>query len=354
MRYLSNILFPLLAVVVAFLIGGVLVWLVGDSPLLVYELFFSSAFGTVDGFSYTLFYATPLIFTGLAFAVAFRAGLINIGAEGQLYMAAFAAAWVGFSFNWPAIFLVPLCILAAILMGAAWGAIPGILKARLGAHEVINTIMMNFIAIGLVSYLVQYHYRIAGDPILETKPIAPTAHIPRMSTLLTPLGISFPAWIPLNVGFILAILACAIVYIFLWHTRWGYELRAVGESPTAAEYGGINISRNIILAMCLSGALAGLVGVNEVLGYRYRFYNGFSAEYGFTGIAVALLGRNHPLGIFLAAILFGAFVRAGLFINIFTDRISKDLTIILQAIIILFVACEAMFHFYQQRQSANK
>lgn len=350
-RLFTSMLFPVLAVVAAFIIAGIIVLLVGDSPLLVYELFFSSAFGTIDGFSYTLFYATPLIFTGLAVAVAFRCGLLNIGAEGQLIVAAFAAAWVGFTFNLSAWILVPLCMLAAILAGAFWGGIPGLLKAKFGSHEVINTIMMNFIAVGITSYFTQYHYRVQGDPILETKEIFEHAHIPRMQAILAPLGISFPGWLPLNLGFIIAILACVFVYIFLWKTKWGYELRAVGANPSAAEYGGINVARNIVLAMCNSGALAGLVGVNEVMGYRYRYYDGFSANYGFTGIAVALLGRNHPVGIFLAAILFGALNRAGLFINIFTDHISKDLVVVLQATIILFVACEAIFHFMQRQRA---
>lgn len=352
-RLFQNFLFPVIAVVVAFLVAGIIVWLVGDSPMLVYELFFTSAFGTLDGFSYTLFYATPLVFTGLAVAVAFRCGLLNIGAEGQLYIAAFAAAWVGFTFNLPALLLVPLCMAAAVIAGGIWGGIPGLLKARFGSHEVINTIMMNFIAVGLTSYFTQYHYKVPGDSILETKPIFEQGHIPRMAAILKPLGVNFPAWLPLNLGFFIAILACIFVYIFLWKTKWGYELRAVGANPSAAEYGGINVARNIVLAMFLSGALAGLVGINEVLGYRYRFYDGFSANYGFTGIAVALLGRNHPLGIFLAAILFGALTRSSLFINIFTDHISKDLVVVLQATIILFVACEALFYFLQGKKTAT-
>lgn len=353
-RIVDALLFPLLAVVSAFLVGAIIVLLVGDNPLKVYQIFFASAFGTTEGIAYTLFYATPLIFTGLAVAIAFRCGLLNIGAEGQLYIAAFAAAWVGFTLDTSKWILIPLCIIAAIVAGGIWGGIPGLLKARFGSHEVINTIMMNFIAVGLTSYLTQYHYRLAGDPILQTKPIFAQAHIPRMSAMLGVLGINFPAWLPLNFGFILAILACIFVYIFLWKTKWGYELRAVGSNPSAAEYGGINVARSIVIAMFLSGALAGLVGINEVLGYRYRYYDGFSAGYGFTGIAVALLGRNHPVGIFLAAILFGSLVRGGLFINIFSDKISKDLVVVLQAIIILFVACEAIFQFLKKPTAGGK
>jgi ABC-type uncharacterized transport system permease subunit len=348
---LTELMFPLIAVVAAFLFGGIIVWLVGDSPLLVYELFFTSAFGSLDGIGYTLFYATPLIFTGLAVAVAFKCGLLNIGAEGQLITAAFATAWVGLVLpNWPAIIVLVLAMLAAVLVGGVWAGIPGVLKAKFGAHEVITTIMMNFIAVGLVSYLTQYHYRKVGDPILETFPIAEKVdgvlvgpHIPRMSVLLGWVGISFPDRLPLNLAFIFALVACVVVYVFLWKTKWGYELRAVGENPSAAEYGGISISRNIVMAMFISGMLAGMVGINEVLGYRYRYYHDFSASYGFTGIAVALLGRSHPAGVLVAAILFGALIRSGLFIDIFTDHVSKDWVVILQAIIILFVACEGIF-----------
>ena len=271
--------------------------------------------------------------------------------EGQLIAAAFATAWVGLVLpGWPWLVVVLLAMIAAVVVGGVWAGIPGVLKAKFGAHEVITTIMMNFIAAGLVSYLTQYHYRKQGDPILETLPIAEKVngslvgpHIPRMSALLAPLGISFPDRLPLNLAFLFALAACVIVYVFLWKTKWGYELRAVGENASAAEYGGISIARNIVIAMFISGMLAGLVGVNDVLGYRYRYYHDFSKNYGFTGIAVALLGRNHPAGVLIAALLFGALNRASLFIDIFTDNVSKDWVVILQAIIILFVACESVF-----------
>jgi ABC-type uncharacterized transport system permease subunit len=355
--WFSDLAFPILAVIAAFAVGGLIVLAVGDNPLFVYYLFLSSAFGSKDGIAYTLFYATPLIFTGLAVAVAFKCGLLNIGAEGQLVAGAFAAAWVGLQLpGWPIVIVVLAASLAAMAVGGVWSGIPGVLKARFGAHEVITTIMMNFIAFSIVSYLTQYHYRRPGDPILETLPIAEVKdgvltgpHIPRIHAILAPLGINFPERLPLNLAFLLGLLACVIVYIFLWKTKWGYELRSVGVSPTAAEYGGISISRNIVIAMVISGMLAGMVGINEVLGYRYRYYHGFSASYGFTGIAVALLGRNHPVGVLLAAILFGALTRASLFINIFTDDVSKDWVVILQGVIIIFVACEAVFRRGAQR-----
>src|SRR6185436_15187362 len=339
MKLFREILFPLIAVLAAFIVGGIVVWLIGDSPFETYRLLIGSAFSWPDGIGYTLFYATPLIFTGLAVAIAFRCGLLNIGAEGQLYVGAFAAAWIGIKFagasGW---FLLPACCLAAILAGAIWGGIPGVLKARFGSHEVINTIMLNFIAIALVSYFTQYKYKEPG-PILETTAIGPGGHLPRMASLIP----GFPERIPLNLAFIFALIACALVYVFLWKTKWGYEIRATGANPLAAEYGGISVRKQIILAMAVSGGLAGMVAINEVLGYRYRYYDGFSDNYGFTGIAVALLGRNHPAGVLLAAIFFGALTRGGLFVDIFTENVSKDLVLVLQALVILFVAAEALF-----------
>ncbi len=340
MKLLRELLFPLIAVVAAFVVGAILILLIGDSPIETYKLLFGSALSWPDGIGYTLFYATPLIFTGLAVLVAFRCGLFNIGAEGQLYVAAFATAWIGITFaNLSAWLLIPMCFLAAILAGGFWGAIPGVLKARFGSHEVINTIMLNFIAVALLSYFTQYHYKIPGDPILQTMPIGWGAHIARLGKFVPGL----PERIPLNLAFVLALVACAFVYLFLWRTKWGYEIRATGSNPTAAEYGGISVRKQIVLAMAVSGALAGMVGINEVLGYRYRYYDGFSANYGFTGIAVALLGRNHPLGVLLSALLFGMLIRGGIPVDAFTEHVTKDLVDVLQGIVILFVAAEAFF-----------
>ena len=340
MKNAREFIFPLLAIISAFVVGAIIVALIGDDPIYTYRLLIGSALSWPDGIGYTLFYATPLIFTGLAVAVAFRCGLLNIGAEGQLTIAAFATAWVGIEFaHLPAWVLVPLGCIVAVASGAMWGAIPGVLKARFGSHEVINTIMMNFIAAGVASALTQSYFKERGDPILETLPIAGQAHIPRMGQLVPGL----PVRLPLNSAFIVALIICALVYVFLWRTKWGYEIRATGENPSAAEYGGISIKTQIVIAMAVSGGLAGLVAVNEVLGYRYRYYQSFSANYGFTGIAVALLGRNHPVGVLLAALFFGALTRGGLFVDIFTERVSKDLVLVLQALIILFVAAEALF-----------
>src|SRR5712692_8250009 len=212
MKLLREILFPLIAVVAAFIVGGIVVWIIGDSPIQTYRLLIGSAFSWPDGIGYTLFYATPLIFTGLAVAVAFRCGLLNIGAEGQLYIAAFATAWVGIKFaGLSAWILLPACCLTAILAGAVWGGIPGLLKARFGSHEVINTIMMKLIPVALVSYFTQYHYKTPGDPIMETVPIGSGAHIARLGKFIPGL----PERIPVNLAFIIAILACVFVYVLL-------------------------------------------------------------------------------------------------------------------------------------------
>ena len=364
MNIVREIVWPLLAVLAAFIVGGVIILLLGDNPINAYSLLLSNSFGSLRDIGWTLHYATPLIFTGLAVMVAFRCGLLNIGAEGQLYVGAFAAAWVGITFggtvidlfgtkqdwSWtslPAVLLVPMCMLAAIVAGGIWGAIPGILKAKFGSHEVINTIMLNFVATALVAYLVQYHYKIPGDAIQRTAPIGEAAYIPKINEYLTFL----PHDVPLNVSFLLALLMCVLVYVFLWKTKWGYELRAVGENPSAAEYGGISPRKQIIVAMTISGALAGMVGIGEVLGKEHYLETGFSAEWGFLGIAVALLGRNHPLGVLIAALFFGVLLRGQIFVDAFTPRVSKDLGWVLQAIIILFVAC---FQIYTRRGARAK
>jgi ABC-type uncharacterized transport system permease subunit len=330
---------PLLALLAAFVAGGLLIAAVGDDPIAVYGLLLGSALSWPDGIGYTLFYATPLIFTGLAVAVAFRAGLFNVGAEGQLYAGAFAAAWVGIAgAGLPAWLLLPLAGAAAVAAGGAWGALPGVLKARFGAHEVITTIMLNFIAVAIAGYLTAHRYQQPGDAILETRPIGAGAHLARLGALVPGL----PARIPLNLAFPAALAACGLVYLLLWRTRWGYELRVTGANPDAAAYGGIAVGRQLVLGMAISGALAGMVGINEVLGYRYRYYDGFSAGYGFTGIAVALLGRNHPAGVALAALLLGALVRGGLFVGIFAEHVSRDLVLVLQGLAILFVAAQRL------------
>lgn len=325
---LLEILSPVLAVIAAFLVGGIFILIIGQNPFFIYGKLFSGTLGNPYGIAQVLFKATPLIFTGLAVAFAFRAGLFNIGAEGQLYIGAFLTAYLGFTLvNLPGFILIPLCISGGMIGGALWAGIPGILKAKRGAHEVITTIMMNFIALALTNYLVARHFH--APEAVHTQAIALSARIPRLSTVF-----SWFSGSPLNYSIFLALLACFIIYYILWKTSLGYELRAVGLNPFAAEYGGINIAKSTILAMALSGALAGLVGVNYVMGYKYYFEQGFSGGVGFMGIAVALLGRNNPIGVILAALLFGLLSFGGLIINAY---VPKELVDILQAIVIIFV-----------------
>jgi simple sugar transport system permease protein len=339
---------PLIAVIFALLVGAIVIMLIGENPVFVYNTLFSNAIGNRDGWGNVLFRATPLIFTGLTVAFAFRCGLFNIGGEGQMYIGTFLATWVGFTFtNLPAFILIPLCILTAAAGGALWAAVPGILKAKTGVHEVIVTIMMNWIAASLTFFLV---LKFKAPPteamvaagvkqmIPHTSEIAEAARLPRLYTIFKFLNIDFPSYNQVNISFLIAVGAAILAYYILWKTNLGYEIRAVGYSPLAAEYGGISVAKNIILAMVISGAFAGLVGTNEVMGFKYRWRQELFTGLGFNGIAVALLGKNHPLGVVLAAILFGILNYGGAIVNIFTEgRIPRELIMVLQAVIVIFV-----------------
>jgi general nucleoside transport system permease protein len=325
-RLLLGVAAPLVAIVLALAAGAIFIIAIGQNPFAVYGLMIGESLGTGYGLGQTLFKATPLIFTGLAVALGFRAGLFNIGAEGQIYLGGFAAALIGSAFaGWPPALLLPACMLAAAAAGGAWGAIPGVLKARFGAHEVINTIMMNFIAFALVSFV--------GRPLFEpatvrTADIGAGAALARLSDWLPALRGS-----PANTALVLALAVAALAGLLIFRTRFGYALRAVGLNAPAAAFGGISIGRTQALAMTLSGAIAGLGGVNFVLGYKHFFEMGFSGGTGFLGIAVALIGRNHPVGVVLAALFFGALSYGGLVIN---QQVPRELIDVLQGLVILF------------------
>ena len=323
---LATALGPLLAVLGALLVGALFIAAVGKNPLDVYARMAQGVFGNPYGIGQVLFRATPLIFTGLAVALAFRAGLFNIGAEGQCVIGAFAMGIVGaWGQGLPGLVLVPLVALAGAAAGALWALPPAILKAKVGAHEVINTIMMNFIALALVQYL---GHRAFVHATVHTPEIAPGARIARLEVFLP-----FFQGSPVNLSLLLAVACAVLVGWLLWRTTLGYELRAVGLQPPAAESAGIPVGRTRVIALCLSGALAGLVGTNFVQGYKGYFESGFSAGVGFLGIAVALLGRNHPAGVVVAALFFAALSYGGLVIN---TEVPKELVEILQAIVILF------------------
>lgn len=275
----------------------------------------------------SLILSTPYIFAGLAVAFGFRGGLFNIGAEGQIFLGALAAAFVGYSLKGlPAIIHLPLALLAGILAGAFWGAVPGFLKARFGAHEVINTIMMNYISFRLADYLLSGPMsRPDGMPI--TPEISPSAYLP---TLL-------PSPVRLHLGFFIALAVAWLVYWFLWKTPLGLEIRMVGANPNAARYAGVRIAAVTVLTMSMSAALAGLAGANQILGVEHRMVRAFSAGYGFDSIALALLGNSHPLGVVLAALLFG-FLRGGAARMQSVVGVPIEIISIIQGLIIVFVA----------------
>ncbi len=320
---------PFLSVALALAAGSLFILAAGERPDEIYSLMIRESLGTGYGLGQTLFMATPLIFTGLAVALGFRAGLFNIGAESQLYLGGFAAAVTSAALaGWPAPVLLPLSLASAAAAGGLWGALPGALKARFGAHEVINTIMLNFIAFALVSWLGTFVFQPAT---VRTAAIGPGAVLPRLERIVPTLHGS-----PANAALALGLAAAAAVGVLLFRTRRGYELRAVGLNAAAADYGGISIGATQTLAMALSGAVAGLGGVNFVNGYKHYFEQGFSGGAGFIGIAVALLGRNHPAGVVAAALFFGALSYGGLVIN---ARVPKELVEVLQALVILIAIC---------------
>jgi simple sugar transport system permease protein len=316
---------PLAAIAIALGAGAVLIGIAGENPLEIYALMATECFGTPYGIGQVLFKATPLIFTGLGVALAFRGGLFNIGAEGQLVVGGLAAGLAGAALTGQAPFVaLPACLAAAAGAGALWGAIPGMLRARFGAHEVINTIMLNFVAFALVAWIGRYAFEPAT---VRTAEITAGAVLPRLDVWFPALAGS-----PANFALVLALLAAIVVGIFLDHTRLGYEIRAVGLNAAAAEFAGIGIGATRALTLALSGALAGLGGANFVLGYKHFFEQGFSAGAGFLGIAVALVGRNQPLGVVLAALFFGALSYSGLVIH---GRVPKELVDMLQGLVLL-------------------
>lgn len=326
---LQALVSPLLAIVIAMALGAVLIGLLGRNPFTVYGTLLQAIVGSSYGLGQVLFKATTLIGTGLAVAVAFRAGLFNIGAEGQMYLGGLAAAAFALLLSpaWPKLFAAPLVLFVGALAGGVWAAIPALLRAYLGVHEVINTIMLNFVAFALGSWILVH--KLALFETVHSAEIPAVARLSRLDTLL-------PAFrgAPLNVCFLVMLVLCGVAYLLLWRTRWGYEVRATGLSEPAARHAGIPVRRRLVEAMVLSGALAGAVSANFVQGYKYYFEEGFTADAGFKGIAVALLGASHPAGIVPAALFFGALDRGGFVIN---ALVPKELVDILQALVILLV-----------------
>ena len=331
------VLLPLVNIVLAFLVVGVIVAIIGVDPFHALQLLVVGAIGSSESIGYTLYYATNFAFTGLAVALAFHAGLFNIGGEGQAYIGGLGCGVAILALDgWlPAWLLIPLAIAASALFGAAWAAVPAWAQAWRGSHIVITTIMFNFVASALMVYLMVNVLIAPGSMTPQSRGFGASAQVPSMQAALQWIGIAV-APSALNLSLLLALLSCVGVWIFLWHTPWGYGLRTMGHNPEAALYAGTNLKRTTMLAMCLSGALAGGVAVNELLGVHHRLVLDFAAGYGFTGIAVALMGRGHPLGIVLAALLFGALQQGGAELAFESPRITREMVVVIQGLVILF------------------
>ncbi len=330
-------LLPLANVAMAFLLVGLIVELIGADPLQALKLLVLGAVGSSESIGYTLYYATNFIFTGLAVAVAFHAGLFNIGGEGQAYIGGLGCGLAVLALDryLPGLLMIPVAILASAAFGAAWAAIPAWMQAWRGSHIVITTIMFNFVASALMVYMMVNVLIAPGSMTPQSRGFDASAAVPSMQAALQWIGIEVTRS-PLNLSLLLALVACVGVWIFLWHTPWGYGLRTMGHNPEAALYAGTNLKRMTMLAMCLSGALAGGVAVNELLGVHHRLVLDFAAGYGFTGIAVALMGRGHPLGIVLAALLFGALQQGGAELAFEVPAITREMVVVIQGLVILF------------------
>lgn len=337
-RALENAAPPVIAIVLALCVGAALIVFAGKDPLAIYAQLVSGTLGSWYGIGQMLSKATPLVFTGLAVTVCFRAGVFNIGAEGQMIAGGFAAAMAGIALaGSPPFVALPAAILAAALAGAFVGWIAGWLRARRGVHEVISTIMLNFIVTAVVGTLLG---RVAAEGTVRTEAVGEAARLARLSGVFESLGVSFLAegfrGSPVSTAFFLALAAAAIAWWILWRSVAGYEMRVVGLNAPAAPAAGIDVGRTLARTFAFSGALAGCASLGFVLGNKYYYESGFSAGAGFTGIAVSLVGRSHPAGVVIAALLFGALSHGGLVVN---AEISSEIVNVLQALIILFLVC---------------
>ncbi len=338
-------LIPLINLVVAFLVAGLVVLIVGESPLRAAALLVQGAFGYGEGIGYTLYYATNFIFTGLAVAVAFHCGLFNIGGEGQAYIGglgvAFACLALDHIFPWYLTF--PFALAGAALFGAAWAFIPGWLQAKRGSHVVITTIMFNFIAASVMVYMLVEVVKPLGSMAPQTRTFEAGGELPRLDWLLSIFGLDIGG-APFNLSFLVALVAAFLVWLLIWRTRLGYEIRTMGANPTAARYAGVPEARIIVITMLISGALAGMMALNPIMGDQHRLQLDFVTGAGFVGIAVALMGRSHPVGIIPAAVLFGVLYQGGAEISFEMPQISRDMITIIQGLVILFAgALEHMF-----------
>ena len=344
-------LIPLINLAVAFIVAGLVVLLVGENPLRAAVILVEGAFGRGQGIAYTLFYATTFIFSGLSVAVAFHCGLFNIGGEGQGYIAGLGIAIVCLAFDsvLPWWLLFPIAIAASALFGALWALIPAWLQAKRGSHIVITTIMFNFIAASIMVYMLVDVIKPVGAMAPQTRNFLDGAQLPRLNWLIELFGFAHIRSAPFNISFLLALVMAYLVWLLIWRTRLGYDMRTYGFSPKAARYAGISETRIIIVTMLISGALSGMMALNPTMGDQHNVALDFVSGAGFVGIAVALMGRSHPVGIILAAILFGMLYQGGAELSFEMPNISRDMIVIIQGLVILFAgALENMFRPYVQ------
>jgi simple sugar transport system permease protein len=302
-----DLLLPLLATLAALAVGAVMLQLLGANPLHAYGALLNGAFGSQNALADTIVRATPLLLVALGICIAFRGGVINIGGEGQLVVGAISATLLGLTFpTAPAIVLIPAAMLAGFVGGAIWGGIPGVLKAYYNVNEILSTIMLNIIAVQAMNYLLR-------GPMIDPEQLRAASRIPQTTRLMREFDL--PRLIPtrLHAGALLAVVLAFVVYVFLWHTTAGYRIRAVGLNPIASRYAGINVKRNIVLALLLSGAFAGLAGAVQVYGVHHRMFTdgslaGFTGSAGFNGIVAALFGKLNPIGAIPASFIFGALI----------------------------------------------
>lgn len=326
---------PLIAVFLALAIGAGFVAMAGADPIYAYQWLLYGAFGSINSIGETLVKATPLLIAGLGLTISFRASMTSIGAEGQIIMGALFATLAGLYLpELPAFLMIPIVILAGFIGGGIWGAIPGILKAKLGVSEIINTIMMNYIATYLVGYLLDV-------PLRE-----PPGYYPQSAQ------IAETGWLPfilpgtrLHAGILIGIILVILTYLLMFRLPLGYKIRAVGLNPHAARYGGIHVEKNMVIAMILSGGLAGIAGASEIAGVHHRLMNGFSSNYGFDAIAVALLGNLHPIGVFISALFFGA-LRVGASSMQRGAQVPASVASVIQGLVVVFVLADAFFRKY--------
>jgi len=339
-------LLPAMNLALALALSALVVLLLGENPARALRLLAAGAFGDAEALGYTLYYATNFVFTGLAVAVAFHGGLFNIGAEGQAYIGGLGVALLCLAAGgWPTVLVVPAAVVVAAVFGAAWAFVPAWLQARRGSHVVITTIMFNFIAAALMTHLVVNVLIKPGQQSPESREFDSNTWLPQLYDVARAFGWDLGRS-PLNLSFLLALAAGAAIWVYVWHTRWGYELRAFGHNETAAVYAGISPARTVIVAMSISGALAGLMSLNEVMGVQHRLLLNFPGGAGYVGIAVALMGRNHPVGILLAAVLFGALYQGGSELSLDMPALTRDMIVVIQGLIIL--VCGAFEHAFRR------